>query len=236
MAKSSYTHNMNTIFFILKRYKIETICFIISLLIICILELTTYRIKVNIDIDFIKLNNLIVVLLSSYVASYIFWFTNFLLKHKKDIANIHPHLSSITRNMILVYDEYIRKLKMLQNDLNNEADFAFNRKTIDGIIEYAAKDNVVLKGLCNSNHITTLQIFYDIDLLLKFTPFLDTVFLSKLMEISRNTFIIQHKDKVREDLSMLYYTADMFIMFSKSMEDLREYAKHEFYSPINSSK
>lgn len=219
----------NAISFLLKKYKFETSCFIISLLIICILELTTYRIKINVDIDFIKLNNLIVVLLSSYVASYIFWFTNFLLKYKKDISNIYPHLSSITKNMILVYDEYIRKLKTLQKDLNSGHDFAFDIETIYEIIDYASKNDVRRSSLCNSNYITTLQIFYDIDLLLKFTPYLDTIFLSKLIEISRNTFIIQHKDKVREDLNMLSLTASMFIMFSKSMEDLKEYAKHEFY-------
>ena len=228
MAQLIYAPH-NTISFLLKKYKFETICFIISLLIICILELTTYRIKINVDIDFIKLNNLIVVLLSSYVASYIFWFTNFLLKYKKDISNIYPHLSSITKNMILVYDEYIRKLKTLQKDLNSGHNFAFDIETIYEIIDYASKNDVRSSSLCNSNYIITLQIFYDIDLLLKFTPYLDTIFLSKLIEISRNTFIIQHKDKVREDLNMLSLTASMFIMFSKSMEDLKEYAKHEFY-------
>ena len=122
-----------------------------------------------------------------------------------------------------------QKLKTLQKDLNSGHDFAFDIETIYEIIDYASKNDVRRSSLCNSNYITTLQIFYDIDLLLKFTPYLDTIFLSKLIEISRNTFIIQHKDKVREDLNMLSLTASMFIMFSKSMEDLKEYAKHEFY-------
>lgn len=229
MMKSIKTHAKSTIWFILKKYKIETFCFIISLLIVTLLELTTWRIKINTTMSFTNLNNLIVILLSSYVASYIFWFTNALLKYKKDIINIYPHLSSITRNMLSVYDMHIRGLKVLHNDFNDKSNFVLNKDNIEKINKYASENPVRMASLCGENYLIAMQIFFDIDLLLKFTPYLDTALLSKLMQISRNTFITQHKNEIRKDLSLLDYTAGEFIRFSESMEDLRNYAKHEFY-------
>lgn len=213
----------------LKKHKIETFIFLGSLIIVLWLELTPCRFHVNADIDFNKINSLISLLSSAYIASYIFWLTNYFFKHIKDVQIIYPRLKSITDNIFSVYDLYIRYLNSLYQDMETKksANFEFGKDSLKQIINSVKENSVRRDRLCGENFLTAMQINYDIDLLLKFTIYLDAQFFSTLTDIGRNLFIMKHKQDLRDDLFYFEHTLPDVIELSKLVEKLKKYTENE---------
>lgn len=213
-----------------KKNIIETSVFIGCIIIVLWIELTNYRFHINTSTDFNKINSLISNFSLAYIASYIFWLTNNIFKYMKDIRIIYPQLKSITYNLLAVHDTYIKDLKRFYKDipLNVNKSFDLNEESLSQTIKDAKKHDVLFKSLCGANYQTAAQIHYDIDLLLKYTTYLDTSFLAMIMDIGRNPFIIQHKMSLRDDLYIFECLQQDVIRLSEQVNKLREYTKKEF--------
>lgn len=223
--------NKKTTFFklLFKKYTVETFAFMICIIIVLWLELTNYRFYIDTTINFNKINSLISNFSLAYIASYIFWITNYFFKYVKDIRIIYPQLKSITDNLFAVYDDYISDLKDFYKDIFNEKNesFILNTSSLTEIIEDAKKNDTKIERLCGVNYKTAAQINYDIDLLLKYNIYLDTSFFAIIMDIGRNVFIIQHKMNLRNDLSIFEALKNSVVKLSEQVNTLHEYTKNE---------
>lgn len=220
---------------ILKKHKIETIVFLGSFITVLWLELTQYRFYINSDIDFDKINSLISLLSSAYIASYIFWITNYFFKYIKDIQIIYPQLKSIIDNLFSVYDEYIRRLSSFYQNIKPQKNlnFELSEDSLKEIINGVKQDSVKCESLCGENFLTAMQINYDIDLLLKFTIYLDAQFFSILTDIGRNLFIMKHKQDLKNNLFYFEHTLRDVIKLSKLVEKLKAKVKYEMIETIH---
>lgn len=228
MSKSANFQKHSFLKVLFKKHKIETFIFIGCLITVFWLELTAWRFQINSTINFNKLNSLISTFAFAYIASYIFWFTNYFVKYIKDIRIIYSQLRSITSNLFSVYDAYIHDLSRFYNiPLKNGEEFTLNEDSLNKIIKHSEENKVQCKSLCGANYQTASQIDYDIELLLKYSTYLDAPFLSMIMNIGRNLFIIQHKVNIR-DLFIFECTQQSVIELSEQVNDLRKYAEEEF--------
>lgn len=229
MSKSANFQKQSFLKVLFKKHKIETFIFIGCLITVYWLELTDCRFQINSTINFNKLNSLISTFAFAYIASYIFWFTNYFVKYIKDIRIIYPQLRSITYNLFLVYDAYICDLSRFYKDIPFKKDekFTLNKDSLNKIIKNSEENKVQRESLCGANHQTALQIDYDIELLLKYSTYLDAPFLSKIMDIGRNSFIIQHKINIK-NLFIFECTQQSVMELSEQVNDLRKYIEEEF--------
>lgn len=225
------SNNKKATFFklLFKKYTFETFAFMSCIIIVLWLELTNYRFYIDTTINFNKINSLISNFSLAYIASYIFWMTNYFFKYVKDIRIIYPQLKSITDNLFAVYDAYIDALSVHYKNIpmkENES-FVLNEDCLKEIIENAKKNNVQTEQLCGANHLIAAQMNYDIDLLLKYNIYLDAFFLAKIMDIGRNVFIIQHKMNLRKNLFIFESSIRSVVKLSEQVDHLRKYIRNE---------
>lgn len=232
-----FSNNEKATFFklLFKKNMIETSVFIGCIIIVLWLELTNYRFYIDTTINFNKINSLISNFSLAYIASYIFWITNYFFKYMKEIRIIYPQLKSITDNLFAVYDAYIKDLTRFYKDIPSAEDksFVLNEESLNQIINNVKENNVQCKSLCGANYQTSAQINYDIDLLLKYNIYLDASFFAIIMDIGRNTFIIQHKMNLRDNLFIFECLIRDVINLSEQVNKLQEYIKDESGTILN---
>lgn len=186
----------------------------------------------------LRINALISQLLLAYIASYIFLYLNMLKKEQKKYEDYYPYIIKLLKNLFGVFDSRKEYLKHLYKEVNKETSFIYNAVSIHIIIEHLKDRERVYREqfgieidshytpsneLMGSNHFTSGQISYVIDMLNHFDV-LDSNFKMALFRISQNQFIIKLKDEPIHNLRYYGLFVNDEIKLYEEIENLRKEA------------
>ena len=186
----------------------------------------------------LRINALISQLLLAYIASYIFLYLDVLKKEQKKYEDYYPYIIKLLKNLFGVFDSRKEYLKHLYKEVNKETSFIYNAVSIHIIIEHLKDRERVYReqfgieidshytpsnALMGSNHFTSGQISYVIDMLNLFDV-LDSNFKMALFRISQNQFIIKLKDEPIHNLRYYGLFVNDEIKLYEEIENLRKEA------------
>lgn len=222
--------------YIISKYRCEIGVFILSFIMCIYIEFGEEYYLRSIfswsDETCTKLNGLLLQFSVAYIASFIFFVLNIVLKEKRTYTLFYPQITRILDNMFVVFNGHRNLLdNLFRQAKNNDNHFSYDEESLGLIVNYLKKkdkelagknmaDNMEIKpfscDLSGNNYLTAMQISYDIDLLMKYSDILTPEILSILFDISQNNYIIRHKGQPQDNI----YSYELFLQ-----EDVQLYYK-----------
>ncbi len=187
------------------KYSFDIVLFLLAITIVYLIKFTTIRIPLLIKINDDIINEIIYFICSTYSVTFMALLVNNIFKEWKKYKDMYPHIKAILRRTLSVYSS---RVSFLMDEFKNiEADKVFNFENHDFEKLLSTYKSDGITNFCRCNYMTAGQIYYDMEALMKFSDCIDSKMLSIIYYISTNLFVLKHKDKEHENLSLysIYY-------------------------------
>lgn len=209
---------------IARKYSFDIVLLLICVIVVYILKCTDYRFPLLINWDYKIVNETLDFVCSTYSITFITLLVNSIFKEWKKYKNLFPHIKTILRRTLGVYSSRISWLESKYEIATGKKTFSFEDKDFNIILDYCNQRPEDIKSFCRFNNCTAIQIYYDMEAILRFSDCLDSELISTVHYISTNLFILQNKGEEHKDLS------SYSIMFDDERRLKEHYIKLKEYS------
>ena len=164
---------------------------IVSVFAVIWIEFVNVKIPVSSFADANKINSIFENILIAYISSYCFWFINIFVKEYRNKKILAPIFAVIIRNLLFVYDYYIREM-CLDADISKVGakKICIGSNEIKKILALYENSNEIVKRRCyGSTQQSFHQMIFDIDELFKFSNSLDVKLYICIFKIHENMYV-----------------------------------------------